>query len=61
MLNLTRLHLGIAHESQFQGLGISPWHARLDFPSMVAKRKDGNAVRSDQSTLRADHQNRITL
>ena len=24
MLNLTRLHLGIAHESQFQGLGISP-------------------------------------
>src|SRR6516162_11523019 len=22
MLNLTRLHLGIAHESQFQGLGI---------------------------------------
>src|SRR5262249_16630688 len=25
MLNLTRLHLGIAHESQFQGLGISHW------------------------------------
>ena len=24
MLNLTRLHLGIAHESQFQGLGIRP-------------------------------------
>jgi len=23
MLKLTRLHLGIAHESQFQGLGIS--------------------------------------
>jgi len=23
-LNLTRLHLGIAHESQFQGLGITP-------------------------------------
>src|SRR5437773_7375003 len=23
MLNLTRLHLGIAHESQFQGFGIS--------------------------------------
>ncbi len=23
MLNLTRLHLGTAHESQFQGLGIS--------------------------------------
>jgi hypothetical protein len=22
-LNLTRLHLGIAHESQFQGLGIT--------------------------------------
>jgi len=28
---------------------------------MVAKRKDGNAVRSDQSTLRADHRNRITI
>jgi len=25
MLNLTRLHLGIAHESQFQGLGIMAW------------------------------------
>jgi ATP-dependent DNA ligase len=24
MLNLTRLHLGIAHESQFQGPGIIP-------------------------------------
>src|SRR5438132_13467201 len=24
MLNLTRLHLGIAHESQFQGFGITP-------------------------------------
>jgi hypothetical protein len=28
MLNLTRLHLGIAHESQFQGLGIMPHTAR---------------------------------
>src|SRR6516162_91040 len=28
MLNLTRLHLGIAHESQFQGLGISRAHRR---------------------------------
>jgi hypothetical protein len=28
MLNLTRLHLGIAHESQFQGLGIRP-HVHL--------------------------------
>jgi hypothetical protein len=26
-LNLTRLHLGIAHESQFQGLGIR-WRRR---------------------------------
>jgi len=25
-LNLTRLHLGIAHESQFQGLGITHTH-----------------------------------
>src|SRR5258707_14520452 len=31
MLNLTRLHLGIAHESQFQGLGIS-----ADFVAEVA-------------------------
>jgi len=29
MLNLTRLHLGIAHESQFQGLGISRALQRL--------------------------------
>jgi hypothetical protein len=30
MLNLTRLHLGIAHESQFQGLGIRhPWGASV--------------------------------
>ena len=26
MLNLTRLHLGIAHESQFQGLGIRGYY-----------------------------------
>jgi len=31
MLNLTRLHLGIAHESQFQGLGISS--SRVDWPA----------------------------
>jgi hypothetical protein len=37
MLNLTRLHLGIAHESQFQGLGISqdiltrPYQAHFGF------------------------------
>ena len=29
MLNLTRLHLGIAHESQFQGLGIRPMRFAL--------------------------------
>src|SRR5258708_22370732 len=29
MLNLTRLHLGIAHESQFQGLGISSCEALM--------------------------------
>ena len=34
MLNLTRLHLGIAHESQFQGLGINP-------PSQVQGGRDG--------------------
>src|SRR6516164_6954599 len=30
MLNLTRLHLGIAHESQFQGLGIKPTWLKRD-------------------------------
>ena len=30
MLNLTRLHLGIAHESQFQGLGISSAYSCLN-------------------------------
>src|SRR6516165_12023386 len=30
MLKLTRLHLGIAHESQFQGLGITGGHAVED-------------------------------
>ena len=33
MLNLTRLHLGIAHESQFQGLGIT-------VPEIVAASKE---------------------
>src|SRR5262249_58556804 len=33
MLNLTRLHLGIAHESQFQGLGImGPKKRTVAFP-----------------------------
>src|SRR5262249_23484055 len=46
MLNLTRLHLGIAHESQFQGLGISSTErstpaspiarSRPDLPTLVA-------------------------
>src|SRR6476620_6803299 len=32
MLNLTRLHLGIAHESQFQGLGIrGTTYAKCEF------------------------------
>jgi hypothetical protein len=31
------------------------------FPSTVAERKGGNAIRSDQSTLRADHRNRIMI
>src|SRR5207342_2845937 len=31
MLNLTRLHLGIAHESQFQGLGIRPGSCRCGY------------------------------
>jgi len=38
MLNLTRLHLGIAHESQFQGLGIRPSpQGREDFCSTTQK------------------------
>jgi len=34
MLNLTRLHLGIAHESQFQGLGIRPREAPSFAPTV---------------------------
>ena len=37
MLNLTRLHLGIAHESQFQGLGITG----KDYKSFVFADTDG--------------------
>jgi hypothetical protein len=40
---------------------LSPWRARVGFPSTIAKRKDGDAVLSDQSTLRADRQKRITI
>jgi|SRR5258708_1463797 hypothetical protein len=32
---------------------ISLWRARVDFPSTIAKRKDGDALLSDQRTLRA--------
>jgi len=35
MLNLTRLHLGIAHESQFQGLGISGCLAAISAAAMA--------------------------
>ena len=43
MLNLTRLHLGIAHESQFQGLGISPSYSK-------ARRLSSNARSIDSAT-----------
>ena len=36
MLNLTRLHLGIAHESQFQGLGISHLALRGELEPVLA-------------------------
>jgi hypothetical protein len=39
MLNLTRLHLGIAHESQFQGLGII-----RSFITSVARSKPSGSV-----------------
>jgi len=54
MLNLTRLHLGIAHESQFQGLGIKRFFREMlglyPIPNCFAngylanggKRRDGN-------------------
>ena len=43
MLNLTRLHLGIAHESQFQGLGLSLLRARRERP-----RRRGAAEQRDE-------------
>src|SRR5207342_1142267 len=53
MLNLTRLHLGIAHESQFQGLGISaftrvfdallPAHDQLRTAAQNSNREDAIA------------------
>ena len=38
MLNLTRLHLGIAHESQFQGLGITASPTRIVGGGIMSKR-----------------------
>src|SRR5262249_14790224 len=46
MLNLTRLHLGIAHESQFQGLGIS--RAALLLPSASEFGKDKLIARVEE-------------
>src|SRR6516164_613424 len=43
MLNLTRLHLGIAHESQFQGLGISPGRTCVGKPPIRALERDNLA------------------
>jgi hypothetical protein len=40
MLNLTRLHLGIAHESQFQGLGINADASRLRWLGAMLLRLD---------------------
>src|SRR5258707_14331142 len=44
MLNLTRLHLGIAHESQFQGLGIRSQKGILEARSKPSKRSPSVAV-----------------
>src|SRR5262245_10081119 len=50
MLNLTRLHLGIAHESQFQGLGIrrdrEGWHRAALIRCRVLAAKIANELRN---------------
>jgi integrase len=47
MLNLTRLHLGSAHESQFQGLGINPHtqHVRRLILDKLCQSTDSNGIR----------------
>jgi hypothetical protein len=60
MLNLTRLHLGIAHESQFQGRGISgsdgmPWCCAdtKDFCAELACSKSPPLCHTDQLLTRS--------
>ena len=48
MLNLTRLHLGIAHESQFQGLSISLHSNHLVKAAEEPDKKDDRDRYADQ-------------
>src|SRR5262249_28122812 len=56
MLNLTRLHLAIAHESEFQGLGITPLVARQelthgrDVRQRVRARRSGYCERTQAAS-----------
>src|SRR5262249_18630847 len=50
MLNLTRLHLGIAHESQFQGLGIR-WITQKSTNQMMRVRQRQNLQRRSKAEL----------
>src|SRR5262249_12144573 len=52
MLNLTRLHLGIAHESQFQGLGIRRIDAAEHSINPVLRTVRGTDVRELPRTRR---------
>src|SRR5262245_13574816 len=50
MLNLTRLHLGIAHESQFQGLGLRRLAVALasdDLSASTATGESGKGILRD--------------
>jgi hypothetical protein len=68
MLNLTRLHLGIAHESQFQGLGYSrnssrqrlPWRS-FESQHTRALAFDPRGARKRVSTSKANRRRRIGL
>jgi hypothetical protein len=61
MLNLTRLHLGSAHESQFQGLGITYDELRKlvkELPFILRKVKACDAYRKcldDRDTGKVKH------
>ena len=52
MLNLTRLHVGIAHESQFQGLGISDCLVGEPITPNAAARSAAFALRANVGNVR---------